>query len=900
MLKKILIFGVISLFIGLLVFSYSFLKAERNKLKQPLEAIPLSASIVVESMHLRDTWTHVSATNLVYSQLTQNYEIAQLDHNLQYIDSLIQLDSSLVPLTKNNPLAISFHFEKNKENIQQILFFSAISGTTSNFKTIQNLIASETGLKSTEKSHKGYDYIIFDDNNVKIVCSFVSPLILITNAESLLVESLDQLHEESSLLKNEAFQKVRENYSQSVSLRTYINTENCEQLVSYWLNETGVALWETYKNQFPNWLSFDLTTKADALIFSGYSWSKNVNQNFAHIDDLPTFQNYIPNPILFLKSNTIKSIKNHLSNCNPTIVSQLTENCDCDLAESMSNWFGGETLKIVFKTEKDPSTDAYLLSAVDEVNLIGQLSQYGVDEKMPTKIGGNYAFKLINLDLLTIMGFDEVDSSSCTHFAQIGDYAVFSTLDGLKTIEATFQSNLTTINENNFLMFQSKLMSQYSQKTAFYVIPTLLSHLKTILKDEYQPIVEQLNSDFSSLQALGYQTNGITNQLNFVSVVINSNPGGKKIEHSNKVQQDELLWSIVMKNEISRAPDLIKNHQTNTYEIVVQDVENSLHLISPTGKVKWSKPLNEPIIGKIHQIDIYKNGKLQLVFNTESKIYCLDINGNNVAGYPIKLSSKASNGVAIMDYENKHDYRYLIATIDNKILNFDKEGLPVKGWNNSGTKSIIINPIEHFVTEGKDYLFATDIKGNVYLLDRKGAVRHTVGKSFNTSNKQMVYLQKGHALDYCKILYLNENNQLEEFTLNGKVNAISSDTSIVSSIWPIDVDADNKKEWVVSYPTKIVVFNGDKQMIFADAFSFSVQNNVAVVGVQKKYILVGDESSNTLVIYNHKFEKLTSFKSKATKYAAVGDLNNDGKDDLVTIINGKEIISYTLSTLYGI
>jgi hypothetical protein len=72
------------------------------------------------------------------------------------------------------------------------------------------------------------------------------------------------------------------------------------------------------------------------------------------------------------------------------------------------------------------------------------------------------------------------------------------------------------------------------------------------------------------------------------------------------------------------------------------------------------------------------------------------------------------------------------------------------------------------------------------------------------------------------------------------------------------------------------------------------------VGVQKKYVIVEDIQNNKLIIYNNKFEKLTNFKSKASKSAAIGDLNNDGKDDLVTIINGKEIISYTLSTLYGI
>jgi hypothetical protein len=900
MLKKILIFGVITLFIGLLVFSYSFLKAERNKLKQPLEAIPVSASIVIESMHVRETWAHISATNLVYSQLTLNNKVAQLDRHLHYVDSLIQIDSSLVPLVKNNPIAISFHSAQQKEVTTGFNYFMAISATNSLYKTVQSLIEKETLSKPTEKSHNGYSYIHFELDETSLFYAFASPLILITDSEKLLKESFDQLLSNESLLQKYDFLQVRQNYSPSVSLRTYFNIENCETTFTNWLNDSGMILWSSLKNNMPKWVSFDLTTKADALIFSGYSWSKIANTNFTHVEDIPTYQNCLPNQVSFLKSNTIKNIKNYLTSCDSNLVAQLSVNCNCDIVESINNWFGSETLKVVFKTEKDPSTEAYFLSAVDEVNLIGQLTQFGVDDKSPTKIGGHYAFKLTSLTLLHVMGYSEIDSSKCNYFAQIGDYAVFSSLDGLKMIEATFQSNLTTINENNFLTFQTKLISQYSQKTTFYLIPMLIADIKSVVKEEYQAVLDQLNADFSSLQSLGFQTNGINEQLNYISLVVNSNPGGQKKETTTEVKQDELLWSIIMKNEIIRAPDLIKNHQTNTYEIVVQDVENSIHLISPTGKVKWSKPLNEPIIGTIKQIDIYNNGKLQLVFNTSSKIYCIDINGNNVTGYPIKLPANASNSVAIMDYENKHDYRYLIATVDNKILNYDKAGLPVKGWSSKGSKSLIINPIEHFVTAGKDYLFASDINGAVYLLDRKGAVRQTVSGSFKAANKEMVFLQKGHSLENSKIIYLNVANQLEEFSLTGKIQKLTQDTTAMSTFWAIDIDGDNKKEWVVSTQTKMVVYNGDKKVVYAENFSFPVFNSIRVVGVQKKYVIVEDIQNNKLIIYNNKFEKLTTFKSKASKSAAIGDLNNDDKDDLVTIINGKEIISYTLSTLYGI
>ena len=74
----------------------------------------------------------------------------------------------------------------------------------------------------------------------------------------------------------------------------------------------------------------------------------------------------------------------------------------------------------------------------------------------------------------------------------------------------------------------------------------------------------------------------------------------------------------------------MKNHRTNTLEVLIQDEENSIHLISATGKIKWSKKLEGPIMGKVKQIDVYSNNKWQMLFNTSSKIHLVDINGNEV------------------------------------------------------------------------------------------------------------------------------------------------------------------------------------------------------------------------------------------------------------------------------
>ena len=57
-----------------------------------------------------------------------------------------------------------------------------------------------------------------------------------------------------------------------------------------------------------------------------------------------------------------------------------------------------------------------------------------------------------------------------------------------------------------------------------------------------------------------------------------------------------------------------KNHTTNEYDFVFQDIENVLHYYSNKGNLIWRRNLSSRIIGDIKQIDTYKNGRLQMLF----------------------------------------------------------------------------------------------------------------------------------------------------------------------------------------------------------------------------------------------------------------------------------------------
>ena len=130
------------------------------------------------------------------------------------------------------------------------------------------------------------------------------------------------------------------------------------------------------------------------------------------------------------------------------------------------------------------------------------------------------------------------------------------------------------------------------------------------------------------------------------------------------------IFSTKIQGKILKDPHFVTNHITKDREIAVQDEKYNLYLISNQGKVLWKKKLAGKILGQIKQVDLYKNGRLQLIFVTENRLYVLDRNGKEVKPYPKIFKDKITRPLAIYDYDNNKNYRFLI-TQGKELLMYD-------------------------------------------------------------------------------------------------------------------------------------------------------------------------------------------------------------------------------------
>ena len=111
------------------------------------------------------------------------------------------------------------------------------------------------------------------------------------------------------------------------------------------------------------------------------------------------------------------------------------------------------------------------------------------------------------------------------------------------------------------------------------------------------------------------------------------------------------LFSVGLDAKLATEPQFVKNHNTRKQEIVVQDEDNVLYLISTNGSVLWKKQLNAQIQGKIHQVDLYRNGRLQLAFTTNDEFLIIDRNGEIVKPFDKAFAGGNLNPLAVFDYE---------------------------------------------------------------------------------------------------------------------------------------------------------------------------------------------------------------------------------------------------------
>lgn len=449
---------------------------------------------------------------------------------------------------------------------------------------------------------------------------------------------------------------------------------------------------------------------------------------------------------------------------------------------------------------------------------------------------------------------------SPNRYTIIDDFIIFSNKDDfLKEIISNYQNKNTLENNDSY----NRLIAQLSDNITFQ--KTLNSEGLSLLLNSI------LKTDFETSDLLAY--NYSTYQLIRDDHVIHLNAQIQKDKPKVNAKKIREEFSLTLDADIMSEVQFVNNHSNAQKDLVVQDIENQLYLISNQGIVQWKKKLPGPILGRIQQVDLFKNGKLQLAFSTSNRVYILDRLGRDVGAFPLKFNDAMSQPLAIFDYDNRQDYRFLV-TQKNTLLMYDSRGKRVKGFKYK-PKSEIASIPKHFRYRGKDYIVFKAGK-KLQILDRRGQVRVAVEESIDFSN-QDIYFYKNQWTT------LDNKGDVVQIDTKGRVSrqtkGFSSTTKLTTS----------SKTLVAQWDNYLQI----KDQKFTLNFGQKTPPKLFYLN-DKIYIAITDIDSNSIWFYDSEGHSFTGFPVFGTSTI---DLNNADADEALEFVGQSgpdNIIMYQL------
>ena len=473
------------------------------------------------------------------------------------------------------------------------------------------------------------------------------------------------------------------------------------------------------------------------------------------------------------------------------------------------------------------------------------------------------------------------------YFTELGNYYVFGNSEAsIRQVIKKFETEKTLANNANFRAFSENLADE-SNIFIYTSVARSTNIYKSLLSREWARDIDNYTELYRKFEALAIQVSAHKDGMFYNSVFLKHNPVYK--------QETGSLWELAMDTVVERKPWVVRNHNTKSGEVLVQDAGNQLALISNTGKVLWKRKLQEAIVGDVQQIDAYENNKLQLLFTTANKLWLVDRNGEDVGAFPLDLPDKASAPLACMDYDRNKRYRILVPCADGKVYNYTAKGSAVKGWNFSTTGAPVVQQPTHFQLDGKDYVLFVDREGTVYATDRKRQERLTLSKSLPAGRE--IYLEKGETLEESRIITTDSVGTVVSLYFTDSLETLRlSEFTRKHYFLYADVDGQEGGEYIFGDGKRLSVYTGDQKLLWSQEFDASVSAMPQYFVLPEKGMRLGvtTEGTSEIWLLNSLGMLHEGLPLSGATAFSIADLSRDGSLVLVVGNHDKNLYTYTL------
>ena len=282
----------------------------------------------------------------------------------------------------------------------------------------------------------------------------------------------------------------------------------------------------------------------------------------------------------------------------------------------------------------------------------------------------------------------------------LNNFMIFGEEQDLETLIADFQNKNTLENQPNYQQSISRLAGN-SSLLAVSNTQALASDLPDLVSEKYQKSAKEINVGGYPLLALQFIQNS-----DFAHIHLLLNQG--KVSETKEVKQNSV---IKLEADLGTEPVLVENHDTHHPEIAVQDENNVLALYTASGTRLWNKKLDGRILGTIQQVDLYRNGNLQLIFVTPHSLYLIDRNGHDVKPFPRRNFKMKSRSLSPFTTTIITVNIGFVITQNKELLMLNSDAKTVTGFRFGKASSEIAQSPKHLRIKNKDYLVFPEESG---------------------------------------------------------------------------------------------------------------------------------------------------------------------------------------------
>jgi len=804
LLRRIILILSISIILVGAVLGLFWLKKESFSNTDPGNLIPESFILCLKTDNLSALDESIRKKSEYWKEFkfSKDYpNFKKLDNFLEDFDSLKNVDKELESLFYKEAY-ISVHHIEGK-----LQFLASFGSKGINVPDkLTALFSKGSTAKSKYQNQSYYQVNIAKRDFISLLFFYEHKgAFAVSTSLELLKESIRVVSNDIKTFQAPAYQRIIATAGKNVPANIYLNFEEISKLTGAVL-ERDLSL--PLKNLFTASV-LDLEVFPNKIILNGFT-SFNNSKSSSYLKYKTTGQNekslypLFPAGLIYFSENKgfpsgINSVEN--SDSEKLFLSRFWELAESNLARLICKR-GGEYSKYLLVSVISGGNMWDFLST-DAKELLGpdywpEINEFKIGEKA-------FLFGNLNSDRL-VKAAGLLSDTEYKSFTVYDNTLIFA--ETPNDIKYIIQQNELGNNLSNDRSFKG-LEENFASNSNVFLFLRPFDYLELLamnLKPDAKSFLSKTKDSWAKFDALSFQSTR-ADSLHYFRVFINYS--GVRDEKVNTVWKRKLDTLAVFK------PAIVRNNNNMDKEIFIQDVLRNIYLISSSGDILWKTKCDGPILSEIMQVDYYKNGKLQYLFNTAKRLYLIDRNGNSVEKFPKEFISDATAGISLFDYDNNGDWRIAVPLANKKIAMFDRSGNLVSGWKFRSADHIINQSLNFTRIADKDFILARD-PYQLYFLDRQGKKRIKPERQIHFSEKNPIFIDKSEGAGKERAIVSDERGGVYYFYFNEKVVKImDNDFGPDHFFLAEDIVGDRKKEFIFTNQNELLVYNSDKKLLFS-------------------------------------------------------------------------------------